>query len=90
MAKLKETPAGRSLHNYTNNRNLQSAVLLWKKKKGFGKFRLIVLFILHRLGNGCDLEKKNGATRDPNQMAGITKDFQSECNMRIYSAYSVR
>ena len=58
MAKLKETPAGRSLHNYTNIRNLQSAVLLWKKKKGFGKFRLIVLFILHRLGNGCDLEKK--------------------------------
>ena len=58
MAKLKETPAGRSLHNYTNIRNLQSAVLLWKKKKGFGKFRLIVLFILHQLGNGCDLEKK--------------------------------
>ena len=35
-------------------------------------------------------EKKNGAIRNPNQMAGITKDFQSECNMRIFSAYSVR
>ena len=34
--------------------------------------------------------KKIGAIRDPNQMAGINKDFQSECNMRIYYAYSVR
>ena len=59
MAKLRETFVARLLSNYTNIRTLQSAVLLWKKKKGFGKFRLIVLFILHRLGNGCDLEKKN-------------------------------
>ena len=27
--------------------------------------------------------------RDPSQTAGIIRDFRSECNMRIYSAYSV-
>ena len=62
MAKLKETLAGRLLHNYTNIRNLQSAVLLRKKRKVLGKFRLIfsfvLVFILHWLGNGCDLEKR--------------------------------
>ena len=34
-------------------------------------------------------EKKNGAIRDPSQIAGISRDFRSECNVRIYSAYSV-
>ena len=47
------------------------------------------MFILHWLGNACDLEKRNGAIRDPSQIAGITRDFQSEYSMRIYSAYSV-
>lgn len=47
------------------------------------------MFILHWLGNACDLDKRNGAIRDPSQIAGITSDFQSECRIRIYSAYSV-
>ena len=34
-------------------------------------------------------EKNNGAIRDPSQIAGISRDFRSECNLRIYSAYSV-
>ena len=44
---------------------------------------------MHWLGNAFDLEKRNGAIRDPSQIAGITRDFQSEYSMRIYSAYSV-
>ena len=35
------------------------------------------------------LREKNGVIRDPSQTAGIIRDFRSECNMRIYSAYSV-
>ena len=89
MAKLKETLATRSLHNHTNIKKIYRVLFYYGKKGEISIDSFVLVFILHWLGNTCDLEKRNGATRDPTQTAGITRDFQSEYNMHIYSAYSV-